>query len=310
MSASLPTTVVFILILASVILALRVIAKTLVPFALRSLWRMYNRILLRSRGHFGRLMYDPVARRFPRIAAHVGQRFSAERFSGLPLTLLIAIAVYAAALVTELALDLVFEPDELAAVDRLIEGRLAAFRSIALISAFAWITDLGNSATLVVLSATATAFALVSGRAANVLPLWVTVLGAQIFTWAVKFALNRQRPEFLTDITALSPSFPSAHSANSLAIYGFLAYMLAREIRSSTARFETVFWIAVLIGLIGFSRIFLHVHYASDVAAGYLIGGIWLVIGISFAELRRARRAPSYPDENLSSNRSDQGISE
>ncbi|MBA3564523.1 MAG: phosphatase PAP2 family protein [Gammaproteobacteria bacterium] len=287
--SSLPESLAFILILALVILALRLVAKILAPLLLRTLWRIYSRILASSRKRFGRALYETVALRFPRLVSQFGRRFSVKRFAGLPLTLLAAAALYATVLAVELTLDLMFEPEDLAGADRRIETGLQPFRSPALVAAFAWLTDLGNNATLVALSATATAFALISSRAVNVLPLWVTVLGAQIYTWAGKFALDRQRPEFLTDIVAHSPSFPSSHASGSLAIYGFIAYMLAREISSPARRFEVVFWIVVLIGLIGFSRIFLHVHYASDVAAGYLVGGFWLVIGISLAELRRAR---------------------
>ncbi|MGH8495554.1 MAG: phosphatase PAP2 family protein [Gammaproteobacteria bacterium] len=286
---SLPTTLVFILVLALSVLALRFIARHLAPLLLRAVREIYNRIFGLSRGRFGIRLRESMARRAPRVTSLLERRLSAERFTGLPLTLLIAVALYAAFLVIELTLELVFEPAELARADELIEARLQLFRTPVLVAAFAWITNLGNTATLMAMATLASAFALSGGRAANVLPLWVTVIGVEVFTWAGKHALDRQRPEFLTDVIAHSPSFPSGHASGSLAIYGFIAYMLVRQIGSPARRFEVAFWIAVVIGLIGFSRIFLHVHHASDVAAGYLVGGFWLVIGIAVAELRRSR---------------------
>ncbi|HUO83370.1 MAG TPA: phosphatase PAP2 family protein [Gammaproteobacteria bacterium] len=281
--------VVFVLVLVLCILVLRLVAKVLAPVLFRGFVRIYSRIIASSRAGVGGRLANRGARRFPRVTAHMVRRLSSRHFTGLPLTLLIAAAIYAAVLAAELTVELVFDPQDIAESDARVDSWLEPFRSGALIAAFAWITDLGNSATLVALAAVTTAFALVTGHSRNVLPLWVTVLGTQIFTWAGKFALARERPEFLQGITALSPSFPSAHASSSLAVYGFIAYMLARETGSLARRFEIAFWIAVLIGLIGLSRMFLRVHFGSDVVAGYLVGGLWLVIGIAIAELRRAR---------------------
>lgn len=286
--SSLPATLAFILILALSVLALRFAAKHLVPLLWRALSRIYNRHLAARLERFGSRLRRFAERRAPRPVSYLERRLSVRRFAGLPLTLLVAVALYAAFLIVELTLELVFEPAELASADRWIETGLEPFRTPLLVDAFAWVTDFGDNVTLIAVAAAATAFSLAGGTAQNVLPLWVTVIGTQAFTWAGKLALDRQRPEFLTEVIAHSPSFPSGHSSSSLAIYGFIAYMLARMIRSPARRFEVVYWIAVVIALIGFSRMYLHVHYASDVAAGYLVGGFWLVVGITVAELRRA----------------------
>jgi len=67
--------------------------------------------------------------------------------------------------------------------------------------------------------------------------------------------------------------------------------VISREAVTVRRRFEIVFWSAVLIVLIGFSRMLLSVHYASDVAAGFLVGGFWLLVGFAVAELSRLRRS-------------------
>lgn len=288
--SSLPESLAFLLILAIVIVVLRVIVKTVLPFVPRWLRWIYSRLSAVADQSWARALYEPAARRYPLLASRLARRFSLTHFAGLPLTLLAAIALYAAALAVNLTLELMFEPEDLAEADQALQAHLQPFRNGLLVAVFAWIADLGSNVTLVALSAAATAFALAGGRTVDVLPLWVTVLGTQVSTWTAKFAIDRERPEFITDVVAASPSFPSGHASGSLAIYGFIAYMLAREIRSPSRRFETVFWVMILISLIGLSRIFLHVHYASDVVAGYLVGGFWLVVGIAIAEWRRATR--------------------
>ena len=291
--SSLPESLAFLLILAVVILVLRVTVKMLLNFLPRWLRRIYNRFTAAANQSWARSLYEPVARRFPLLASRLARRFSLTHFAGLPLILLAAAAVYAAALAVNLTFELVLEPEDLADADRALQAHLQPFRNGPLVAVFAWITDLGSNVTLVALSVAATAFALAGGRTVDVLPLWVTVLGTQVFTWTAKLAIDRERPEFITDVVVSSPSFPSGHSSGSLAIYGFIAYMLAREVRSPSRRFEIVFWVMILVGLIGFSRLFLHVHYASDVIAGYLVGGFWLIVGIAIAEWRRADRQES-----------------
>ncbi len=79
-----------------------------------------------------------------------------------------------------------------------------------------------------------------------------------------------------------------------MAVYGFLAYALARHRSSLRARYELAFWAALLILLIGFSRMLLSVHYASDVLSGFIVGSVWLLLGIAVAE---SAKEPSRPVE-------------
>ncbi len=71
-----------------------------------------------------------------------------------------------------------------------------------------------------------------------------------------------------------------------MAVYGFLAFLIARTLPATRSRFEAGFWAAILIALIGFSRMILGLHYASDVAAGFLVGLFWLLAGFALAERR------------------------
>ena len=115
--------------------------------------------------------------------------------------------------------------------------------------------------------------------------LWLTLLGAEATTWSLKFAAGRLRPPFLPGIEALSPSFPSAHATVALSLYGYLALVVAA---GAPGHRRAVFVCAgAVIVLIGFSRVFLSLHYLSDVLAGYAVAAAWLWVG-----WRKAPRAP------------------
>jgi undecaprenyl-diphosphatase len=228
--------------------------------------------------------------RAPRFYRFFARRLDPRRFHGLPLTLLAAAAIYLAALFGGLIEEL-YEKDELAAADARVAAVVAPWRTDATIRLAAWVTNLGDSATLLAVILVATGFLWADRRPLLIAPLWLNFLGAQITTWAGKFGFDRPRPEFLTDVTALSPSFPSGHATGAVAVYGFVAYALARDLKDPRQRFELAYWTSLLALLIAGSRVFLSVHYASDVAAGLLVGGFWLLVGFAVAELLRARAA-------------------
>ena len=83
-------------------------------------------------------------------------------------------------------------------------------------------------------------------------------------------------------------SFPSGHASGAAVTYGMLAYVWIRQWRGAQALLLPC--AIALILLVGYSRIVLQVHYFSDVLAGYLSGGAWLVVCIGAAELLRARQ--------------------
>jgi len=96
--------------------------------------------------------------------------------------------------------------------------------------------------------------------------------------------VGRHRPAIELDVTVVTSSFPSGHATAAVAVYGFLAYAIARVLPNARERFEVAYWTAVLILFVGFSRIFLGVHYLTDVIGGFLVGGFWLLVGFTMSE--------------------------
>jgi undecaprenyl-diphosphatase len=221
--------------------------------------------------------------RHPRLHAILAARLRPRPFTGLPFTLLVVGALYVASLLGRLTEE-VLEAGVVLRFDQAINAFFGPWRERPLITAFLWITALGAGPALAAVAVTATAFLWADRRPGFILPLWVAFLGAQATTWAGKFAIARHRPEFIAAASATSPSFPSGHAAASMALYGFLAYVLARDLANLWGRFEVVYWTSTVILLIGFSRIFLSVHYITDVLSGFLVGGFWLLVGFALAE--------------------------
>ena len=100
----------------------------------------------------------------------------------------------------------------------------------------------------------------------------------------------RPRPYFEHPLVLeTSYSFPSGHATMSLIFYGMLAYFCVLALRTWRARTAVIFGASLLVLLIGFSRIYLGVHYFSDVVAGFASGGIWLSALITGSETLRLR---------------------
>lgn len=94
----------------------------------------------------------------------------------------------------------------------------------------------------------------------------------------LKFIIQRPRPEEFRIVEESGYSFPSGHSMVSMAFYGFLIYIAYKEIKNTYIRNIVFIMLAILILFIGLSRIYLGVHYASDVLAGFLLSISYLAI--------------------------------
>ena len=96
----------------------------------------------------------------------------------------------------------------------------------------------------------------------------------------LKHLFNRKRPAIPLLDQAAGLSFPSGHALMSVTFYGLLIYLIFKTYRDRDWKWVPIVFLMVLILVIGFSRIYLRVHYASDVLAGYCIGFLWLVFAI------------------------------
>lgn len=110
-----------------------------------------------------------------------------------------------------------------------------------------------------------------------ILFLWA-VIGSALLNEALKLIFHRARPTLHRIVNANGFSFPSGHSMAAFSLYGILAFLLWRHIPSSLGRGILIICSTVMIMAIGISRIYLGVHYPSDVIGGFLASGSWLTI--------------------------------
>lgn len=142
----------------------------------------------------------------------------------------------------------------------------------------------------------------------SVLLLWISLLGGRLLSAELKAIFDRPRPvprEW--DLQAFghpvpfpeSPSFPSGHAVTSVIVFGTLAYLVVRLEPTVRMRRWTIAIALFLILLIGLSRVYLGVHYPTDVLAGYLAGFVWATFAAFTIEVIRyfARRAPAVARE-------------
>jgi undecaprenyl-diphosphatase len=106
--------------------------------------------------------------------------------------------------------------------------------------------------------------------------LAIAMVGASTLDSVLKLAFHRLRPVAYYGVSPGSYSFPSGHALGSLCFYGILAAVLSDRVTSRRQKFFVWLIAALLVASIGFSRIYLGVHYPSDVIAGYLAGAVWV----------------------------------
>lgn len=96
----------------------------------------------------------------------------------------------------------------------------------------------------------------------------------------IKNMIQRPRPQPFRFIIADGYSFPSGHSTNNMAFYGILIYLIWKEIKNKKIKIIMTIMLSIMILIMGITRIYFNVHYASDVIGGFLLGIICILICI------------------------------
>lgn len=109
-----------------------------------------------------------------------------------------------------------------------------------------------------------------------------------VLMMGLKQLFNRSRPLIPLEHAALGLSFPSGHALTSTTFYGLLIYIVWERVKNPYIKWGAITFLILLILSIGLSRVYLRVHYASDVLAGFSLGIMWLLL--SLWVLRRIER--------------------
>jgi undecaprenyl-diphosphatase len=160
--------------------------------------------------------------------------------------------------------------------DDTVRSVIHDFASPTLTAGMRFVTNLGDWQ--VVMTATLCLFAYLWYRRDNthILVAFVAMMGAGTLDASLKLAFHRARPDPFFISKPSSYSFPSGHALISLCFYGLLAGTVAHEMSAKWQRILTWTAAVLLIAMIGLSRVYLGVHWPSDVIAGYAAALIWM----------------------------------
>jgi undecaprenyl-diphosphatase len=238
------------------------------------------------------LSYPPVARllaRYERQLSWLRRRLTPGEYLGLHLTFGLLAAAGCFWLFGRLSEDLL-DNDPLVRFDDQLASTLHVLATPPLTTFFVIITALG-SLEIIVIVGVLVGVICAWQRQWLYLGAWLAALaGGEALNQLLKNVFARPRPSFVDPLLPESGySFPSGHAMESFIVYGMLAYFAVLALRSWRARTAVVCGSGLLVLLIGFSRIYLGVHYFSDVAGGYAAGGVWLSTLITGTETIRRR---------------------
>jgi undecaprenyl-diphosphatase len=153
---------------------------------------------------------------------------------------------------------------------------LGAHRSTAMDNVMIEITALGTGTVVMMIVAVAGLFLVLTRHRYSAGLLLVSTLGGLVLNMILKLGFNRPRPAILVpEVQAVSSSFPSGHAMSAAIVYATVAYLAARLQKRVWPRVMVMSAALILILLICISRLYLGVHYPSDVVAGVSIGLAW-----------------------------------
>lgn len=141
-----------------------------------------------------------------------------------------------------------------------------------------YITNFGGAIFLIILSVVL--FILVKNKKIG-LSIFMNLVIISVLNQLIKKILQRPRPTEFRIIEETGYSFPSGHSMVSMAFYGYLIYLIYKYVKNKYVKWISITLLGILICLIGISRIYLGVHYTSDVLGGFLISISYLIIYIN-----------------------------
>lgn len=174
--------------------------------------------------------------------------------------------------------------DKINHIDALVHSYILGIRNENLTSILLTITNISSAYALIVLS-----ILLLIIIKDKKLPLLITLnlICSYTLNAFAKVIFTRPRPEGINLIEESGFSYPSGHSMVSMAYYGFIAYLIYKKQTNKVIKTIIILSLLLTILLVGFSRIYLGVHYLSDVIGGFLLSTFYLMIFIKYSKIEK-----------------------
>lgn len=278
-----------LLILALILLFLgnTLFWRCLAPRLGRWAWRRGQGLARRWQAFCGTAAMRALQQHWPRLWGFVAGRFCLRRASGLYLTIGITLSACFAFFFAWVVRDILFR-SQLIRLDHLAYELVGHLRHPGTDTFFLLITCLGDGRVILMLAALTGFWLILLNRDFSAAILVTGLLGGQALVLLLKEVFDRPRPQPLFAHLVLdSASFPSAHAFVAVVFYGLLVYLLLGTLKDLQGRFALILCGSFVALLIGASRIYLGVHWLSDVVGGFLLAALWLCFLITAAETRR-----------------------
>ncbi len=171
--------------------------------------------------------------------------------------------------------------DVLAEYDTRVTDYIISFRSSALTNYFVFVTHVGDIYGYATVLAISIFLSLVIfKRKKYVVQISVVLFLSALSNLVLKRFINRARPDIEHMVSVETLSYPSGHAMSAMAFYGFLIYLFYKFKMNRFIKSTAIFMLTLLILSIGISRIYLGVHFPSDILGGFIAGAIWVVFCI------------------------------
>lgn len=184
--------------------------------------------------------------------------------------------------------------NELRSVDESVTTYITSFRKPWLTDYLVFVTHLGDRNAYIVFTVLLALYYFIKNRSWKfIVQTTLVLILATLSNIVLKRVINRARPTLEHLVTVNSLSYPSGHAMSAMAFYGFLIYLCLRYRMRQWIRYVLVVSLVLLIVSIGISRIYLGVHYPTDVAAGFIGGLLWVTfcaIVFTIIDLLRRRQ--------------------
>lgn len=219
-------------------------------------------------------------RKHPKTFRFIVLRFDPQHFRGLPLTFLTIGILLNAFILSNVAEEL-FELSRLSNIDKALAKYFFTHRNEQVAQGVYFFTQMGSFPVVASVMLIFAGLMLWKKRYHALISSFAALSASTLTAYAGKWYYQLPRPIGLAWYEEFSYSFPSGHATVAMAFYGFLFYLHLMYLTSARMKYF-IFCLALLFILgMGFSRIYLCVHYLSDVLGGFAIGFVWLIFSIA-----------------------------
>ncbi|MDQ6887284.1 MAG: bifunctional DedA family/phosphatase PAP2 family protein [Gemmatimonadota bacterium] len=232
----------------------------------------------------------------PRLTQFLRSRFTPGEYLGLHLTVGLLLSVLSVVVIALLSSEVARKDASLTRLDLSLAARLHEHATPVGIALWTTISAFGSIPAMSAIGVGVSLILMLRGQRLPAVGWVVGLAGGGLLDTLIKKLVHRPRPEWTT-VYASEPtwSFPSGHALGALIGYGMIAYFIVLLVPRRWARILTVIVAIAVVCIIAYSRLYLGVHYLSDILGGLAAGALWLSACISGMEVARLREKNARP---------------